>query len=267
MPQETPPTDSGKWRPQHPTGSQEAGPPTSKVWLHYHRLEGSASPCCTLPADWSTRPGPQGQPGQLGPGVRMSRPAQCTLHCMLVDCGRLHRISIGRQGSRAPPPDTKGHCLGAGGFIHSTSDQPPGSLSQDPQFSKKAAPSDTFFRPVLCAMGKSAATRARQGRRLGKAQRDALRSQPQPDADPRATVADEPVGLPLTECTITVEGDHHSNKFWSRQVGPRVTHHHAQARLLCHGWLSLCRLLLHLRRKPHQMLSNRLPRTPLMMRS
>ena len=174
-------------------------------WLHYHRLEGSASPCCTLPADWSTRPGPQGQPGQLGPGVRMSRPAPCTLHCMLVDCGRLHRISIGRQGSRAPPPDTKGHCLGAGGFIHSTSDQPPGSLSQDPQFSKKAAPSNTFFRPVLCAMGKSAATRARQGRRLGKAQRDALRSQPQPDADPRATVADEPVGLPLTECTITVE--------------------------------------------------------------
>ena len=138
-------------------------------WLHYHRLEGSASPCCTLPADWSTRPGPQGQPGQLGPGVRMSRPAPCTLHCMLVDCGRLHRISIGRQGSRAPPPDTKGHCLGAGGFIHSTSDQPPGSLSQDPQFSKKAAPSNTSFRPVLCAMGKSAATRARQGRRLGKA--------------------------------------------------------------------------------------------------
>ena len=56
-------------------------------------------------------------------------------------------------------------------------------------------------------MGKSAATRARQGRRLGKAQRDALRPQPLPDADPQATVAEEPVGLPLTECTINVEGE------------------------------------------------------------
>ena len=173
-------------------------------WLQHDRLEGSASPCCALPATWSTKPGPQ---GQLGPGVRMSCPAQCTLHCMLADCGRLHRTSIGRRGLRAPLTGNKGHCLGAVGFPHSTSNQLPGSLSQDPYFSTRATSSDTFFRQVLCAMGKSAATRARQGRRLGKAQRDALRPQPLPDADPQATVAEEPVGLPLTECTINVEGE------------------------------------------------------------
>ena len=86
-------------------------------WPHHYRLEGSASPCCTLPTAWSTQPGPQEQPGQLGPGIRMSRPAQCTLHCMLMDCGRLHRTSIGRRGLRAPPPGNKGHRLGAVGFF------------------------------------------------------------------------------------------------------------------------------------------------------
>ena len=50
-------------------------------WLQYYRLEGSASPCCALPAAWSTRPGPQGQPGQLGPGIR------CTMHTALHACG------------------------------------------------------------------------------------------------------------------------------------------------------------------------------------
>ena len=169
MPKETPHTGSGKWRPQHLIRSPEEGPPTSEVSLtigyNTTRLEGSASPCCALPATWSTKPGPQ---GQLGPGVRMSCPAQCILHCMLADCGRLHRTSIGRRGLRAPLTGHKGHCLGAVGLPHSTSDQLPGSLSQDPYFSTRATSSDTFFRQVLCAMGKSCSYTCTPGQKIGE---------------------------------------------------------------------------------------------------
>ena len=163
-------------------------------------LEGLASPECRvhLRDPWDTKSGPHAEKMfcfQRSNQVGLETHWMCTDHTHVShDCRRLRGLRIpflivGYHPARINLP------------LHLCTSKHPGILSKSPSFSRVADSCATLPRQVPCdlAMGKSTATRIRQGTRLGKAQRDRLRrlEQAQQDAQDITSTAPQKSSLPV----------------------------------------------------------------------